>query len=152
MLEGLPAPLIRALGPEMGRAAAAVHARNGVEIRCDVRVEAIETDGDRVSGVRLAGGEVVPADVVVVGIGAAPVTGWLAGSGLAIGDGPGKDGVWCDATLNAGADPGPDTVFAAGDIAALGAARADGPPRALDERQRAGRVRRPQRAPLRHGR
>jgi NADPH-dependent 2,4-dienoyl-CoA reductase/sulfur reductase-like enzyme len=117
VLEGLPAPLVRALGAEMGRAVAAVHGRNGVEIRCEVQVEAIEVTDGHASGVRLAGGEVVPADAVVVGIGAAPATGWLANSGLAIGEGPGKDGVWCDATLNAGADPGPGTVFAAGDIA-----------------------------------
>jgi NADPH-dependent 2,4-dienoyl-CoA reductase/sulfur reductase-like enzyme len=117
VLEGLPAPLIRALGPEMGRAVAGVHGRNGVEIRCDLRVESIEVTDGRATGVRLADGEVVPADAVLVGIGAAPATGWLAGSGLAIGEGPGKDGVWCDATLNAGADPSPGSVFAAGDIA-----------------------------------
>ncbi len=113
VLEGLPAPLIRALGTEMGRAVGTVHTRNGVEIRCDVRVDAIEVGAARVSGVRLDGGDVVPADVVVVGIGVAPVTGWLAGSGLTIGEGPGKDGVWCDATLNAATD----AVWAAGDMA-----------------------------------
>lgn len=117
VLEGLPAPLVRALGPAMGTAVAAVHGRNGVEIRCDVRVDGIETVDGRATGVRLASGEVVTADAVLVGIGAAPATGWLAGSGLAIGEGPGKDGVWCDAALDAGADPGPGTVFAAGDIA-----------------------------------
>ena len=44
--------------------------------------------------VRLADGETVPADVVVVGIGVIPETGWLASSGLAI-----DNGVVCDATL-----------------------------------------------------
>jgi 3-phenylpropionate/trans-cinnamate dioxygenase ferredoxin reductase subunit len=50
----------------------------------------------------------VPADVVVVGIGVVPETGWLASSGLAI-----DNGVVCDATL-ATAVPG---VVAAGDVA-----------------------------------
>ena len=41
---------------------------------------------------RLTDGSVVPADVVVVGIGVAPATGWLEGSGLEL-----RDGVVCDA-------------------------------------------------------
>jgi NADPH-dependent 2,4-dienoyl-CoA reductase/sulfur reductase-like enzyme len=108
VLEGAPAPLIRGLGTEMGLAAASVHSRNGVEVRCGVGVKAIEGDGHRVTGVRLADGELVPADVVVVGVGVAPVTDWLDDSGLAL-----RDGIVCDATLNAGV-PG---VYAAGDCA-----------------------------------
>jgi NADPH-dependent 2,4-dienoyl-CoA reductase/sulfur reductase-like enzyme len=50
----------------------------------------------------------VRADVVVVGIGVAPATGWLEGSGLEM-----RDGVVCAATLAAG----PPLVYAAGDIA-----------------------------------
>ena len=57
--------------------------------------------------VRLADGSVVDADVVVVGIGVTPSTGWLEGSGLAL-----DNGVVCDETLLAA--PG---VVAAGDIA-----------------------------------
>jgi NADPH-dependent 2,4-dienoyl-CoA reductase/sulfur reductase-like enzyme len=56
----------------------------------------------------LAGGETVPADVIVVGIGVAPATEWLATSGLEL-----RDGVVCDATLRAG----PPGVYAAGDLA-----------------------------------
>ena len=47
------------------------------------------------------------ADVVVVGVGVAPATEWLAGSGLEL-----RDGVVCDATLAAG----PPGVYAAGDV------------------------------------
>ncbi len=108
VLEGLPAPLMRGLGAEMGAAVAGVHARNGVHLRCGVRVSGLEgTPAGRVSGVRLDGGEIVPADVVLVGIGVAPNTAWLDGSGLQL-----NDGVVCDEFLNAGA-PG---VFAAGDL------------------------------------
>lgn len=108
VLEGLPAPLVRGLGAEMGTAVAAVHGDHGVVVRCGVQVEGLEGDGHRVTGVRLAGGEIVAADIVVVGIGVAPATGWLDGSGLEI-----RDGVVCDETLWTGV-PG---VYAAGDIA-----------------------------------
>ena len=69
VLEGLPAPLIRALGEAMGSAIAAVHTDQGVDVRCGVQVAGIEGDGTRVTGVRLGSGDLVPADVVLVGIG-----------------------------------------------------------------------------------
>ena len=106
VLEGAPAPMMRGLGAEMGMAAASVHARNGVDLHCGVQVAAIEAADGRVTGVRLADDTVVPADAVVVGVGVAPATEWLASSGLAL-----RDGIVCDATLNAGV-PG---VYAAGD-------------------------------------
>lgn len=109
VLEGAPAPLIRGLGAEMGAAVAQVHARNGVTVRCGVGVAGITTDDQtgRVTAVELTGGELVPADTVLVGIGVSPNTHWLEGSGLQL-----RDGIVCDAHLNAGA-PG---VYAAGDI------------------------------------
>jgi NADPH-dependent 2,4-dienoyl-CoA reductase/sulfur reductase-like enzyme len=108
VLEGAPSPLIRGLGVELGAAAAGVHARNGVDLRCGVQIIGIEGADGRVTGVRLGGGGVVASDVVVVGVGVAPNTDWLAGSGLEV-----RDGIVCDATLNAGV-PG---VYAAGDCA-----------------------------------
>jgi NADPH-dependent 2,4-dienoyl-CoA reductase/sulfur reductase-like enzyme len=106
VLEGLEAPLIRALGAEMGSAIGEVHARNGVTIRCGVQVTSINGD-THVTGVSLVGGETVEADVVLVGIGVAPATQWCETSGLAI-----RDGIVCDANLNAG----PPNVFVAGDV------------------------------------
>ncbi|MTA93861.1 MAG: FAD-dependent oxidoreductase, partial [Actinobacteria bacterium] len=106
VLEGLDAPLIRALGPEMGGAVGEVHTRNGVTIRCGVSVASINGT-TRVESISLANGEVVPADVVIVGIGVAPATSWCEGSGLTI-----ADGIVCNAQLNAG----PKNVFAAGDV------------------------------------
>jgi 3-phenylpropionate/trans-cinnamate dioxygenase ferredoxin reductase subunit len=61
----------------------------------------------RVGGVELSDGSHVAADLVLVAVGAAPATGWLAGSGLVIGD-----GVECDQYCIAA--PG---VVAAGDVA-----------------------------------
>ena len=106
VLEGLEAPLIRAMGAEMGAAIGAVHERNGVRVMCGVQVASI--DGDtRVTGVTLSNGETIAADVVIVGIGVSPATTWLEGSGLTL-----RDGVVCNAHLNAG----PETVFVAGDV------------------------------------
>ncbi|MEI8258488.1 MAG: FAD-dependent oxidoreductase, partial [Deltaproteobacteria bacterium] len=53
-------------------------------MRCGVQVRAIEGAHGRVTGVRLADDELVPADVVVVGVGVAPSVDWLDDSGLAL--------------------------------------------------------------------
>jgi NADPH-dependent 2,4-dienoyl-CoA reductase/sulfur reductase-like enzyme len=108
MVEPLPVPLARGLGTRLGELCAALHRDQGVDLRCGAGVAAIEGDG-RVERVRLSDGSMLAADVVVVGVGAAPETGWLAGSGLEL-----RDGVVCDehcATLGA------PHVFAAGDVA-----------------------------------
>jgi NADPH-dependent 2,4-dienoyl-CoA reductase/sulfur reductase-like enzyme len=106
VLEGLEAPLIRALGPEMGAGIGAVHERNGVTIRCGVQVASVNGDA-KVTGVTLTNGDVIDADVVIVGIGVAPATQWCSESSLTI-----DDGIVCDANLNAG----PTNVFVAGDV------------------------------------
>lgn len=108
VLEGAPAPLARALGAPMGAAVASVHERHDVELRCGVQVAAIEGAEGRVVGVRLVDGSLIGSDVVLVGIGVAPATEWLASSGLTL-----HDGIVCDETLFTGA-PG---VYAAGDCA-----------------------------------
>lgn len=106
ILEGQATPLVRSIGEFAGVGLSSLHERNGTDLRCGVAVDALEGDR-RVTGVRLVDGEVVPADLVVVGIGAAPATGWLSGSGLTL-----DNGVVCDSTLQAA--PG---VWAAGDVA-----------------------------------
>jgi NADPH-dependent 2,4-dienoyl-CoA reductase/sulfur reductase-like enzyme len=107
LVEALPAPLERQLGAEMGAEVMALHRDHGVDVRVGVGVAALEGAG-RVERVRLADGSAVPADLVVVGVGVAPATRWLEGSGLRV-----ADGVVCDERLRASA-PG---VFAAGDVA-----------------------------------
>jgi 3-phenylpropionate/trans-cinnamate dioxygenase ferredoxin reductase subunit len=106
VLEALPQPMVRGLGPELGAVIADMHRDHGVDLRTGVGVEAIEGDA-RVERVRLADGEVIAADVVVVGVGVVPDTSWLEGSGLTL-----ENGVVCDETCLAG--PG---VVAAGDVA-----------------------------------
>ena len=86
MLEALPVPLGRALGDEMGSAMGDLHRDHGVAVRLGVGVAGIEGAG-RVGKVRLADDSVVEADLVVVGIGVTPNTGWLE-----VGAGPGRRG------------------------------------------------------------
>jgi 3-phenylpropionate/trans-cinnamate dioxygenase ferredoxin reductase subunit len=107
LLETLPVPLGAALPAPIGETLGAVHRDAGVTLRCGVRVTGFSGSA-RVEGVTLDDGSLVPADVVVVGIGVIPQTRWLEGSGLALGD-----GVLCDETLAASAP----NVVAAGDVA-----------------------------------
>jgi len=112
VIETLPVPLERAVGSEMGAAIAASHGRRGVQVLLGTAFDGLVGTG-AVEAVRLVGGGLVPADVVVVGIGVAPATAWLEGSGVELGN-----GVVCDSRLRvrAGGRWRPDIV-AAGDIA-----------------------------------
>jgi 3-phenylpropionate/trans-cinnamate dioxygenase ferredoxin reductase subunit len=76
VLEADAAPLAGVLG-KLGALTAPWYAAAGVGLRVGVAVVAVEPDG-----VVLHDGEHLPADAVVVGIGALPATQWLAGSGL----------------------------------------------------------------------
>jgi 3-phenylpropionate/trans-cinnamate dioxygenase ferredoxin reductase component len=108
LLEALPVPLGRALGDEIGAVMADLHRDHGVDVRLGVGVEGLDGDASgRVARVRLADGSVVEADLVVVGVGVSPNTGWLEGSGLTL-----DNGVVCDETTLAAPD-----VVAAGDVA-----------------------------------
>lgn len=90
VVEAMASPLAGPLGAEMGAVVSGLHEANGVALRCGVGVSRLVGEG-RVEAVELADGTVLPADVVVVGIGAAPNTEWLAGSGVVLGN-----GVECD--------------------------------------------------------
>jgi 3-phenylpropionate/trans-cinnamate dioxygenase ferredoxin reductase subunit len=105
MLEALPVPMVRGLGPVLGGVLARLHRDHGVDVRTGVGVAGFE-GGTRIERVRLDDGATVDADVVVVGVGVGPATGWLEDSGLRL-----DDGVVCDETLVAA--PG---VVAAGDV------------------------------------
>lgn len=106
IVEALPVPLVRAVGEQTGAALSRLHETNGTDLRCGVGVDGLEGDG-RVTGVRLADGTVLPADLVVAGIGATPDTGWLEGSGVGL-----DNGILADETLRTDL-PG---VYAAGDV------------------------------------
>lgn len=105
VLEALPSPMVRGLGPMLGDVLARLHRDHGVDLRTGVGVAGFDGD-ERVGRVRLDDGTSVDADVVVVGVGVEPATEWLEDSGLAL-----VRGVLCDETLLAA--PG---VVAAGDV------------------------------------
>jgi NADPH-dependent 2,4-dienoyl-CoA reductase/sulfur reductase-like enzyme len=115
VLEALPSPMVRGLGPMLGDALGALHRDHGVDLRLGVGVAGFE-GADRIERVLLGDGTTVEADVVVVGIGVRPATDWLEGSGLTL-----EDGVCCDETCLAA--PG---VVAAGDLARWPNPRFDG--------------------------
>ncbi|MFF7756167.1 NAD(P)/FAD-dependent oxidoreductase [Streptomyces sp. NPDC007971] len=102
-----PVPVRRPFGDRIGALVAELHGGHGTRLRCGVPVRRLRGAGGRVTGVELGDGTTLPADVVVLALGAAPATGWLEGSGLRLGD-----GVECDAYCQAA--PG---IYAAGDVA-----------------------------------
>jgi 3-phenylpropionate/trans-cinnamate dioxygenase ferredoxin reductase subunit len=105
-------PLAGPLGDELGTMFRELHEQNGVTFRLETKVLGFaQTDG-RVSGVETEAG-VIPADVVVVGIGAAPDTALAEAAGMAIAEPGNGDGILVDEHL---ATSAPD-VFAAGDVA-----------------------------------
>ncbi|MET9633741.1 FAD-dependent oxidoreductase [Lentzea sp. NPDC006480] len=106
LVDPLPLPLVRQFGDRVASTIASLHEERGVQLRTGVSVAALHGEG-AVSGVELTDGTLLPADVVLVAIGAMPATGWLTGSGV-----PVDDGVVCDATCQAA-----DGVYAAGDVA-----------------------------------
>ncbi|WP_336208071.1 NAD(P)/FAD-dependent oxidoreductase [Nonomuraea sp. LPB2021202275-12-8] len=97
------------LGDAVGAMLGRMHAERGVRLRLGAAVDSLTETGGRVTGVRLATGELLPADAVVVAIGCRPATGWLEGSGLAVGD-----GVECDSRCRAA-----EGVYAVGDVASF---------------------------------
>lgn len=100
-------PMSRQLGSVVGELLGALHAERGVGLRLGTGVTGFESQDGRVTGVCLDTGEVLPTDVVVVAIGAVPVTDWLEGSGLRV-----ENGLVCDAGCRAA-----DGIYAAGDVA-----------------------------------
>ncbi|MDI1480283.1 FAD-dependent oxidoreductase [Polyangium sp. y55x31] len=101
------APLASQLGLQVGGYLAKLHTDQGVALRLGIGVQELCGAEGRVTGVRLANGEVLPADVVVVAIGSRPAIGWLAGSGLTL-----ADGIVCDSRCQAAAG-----IYAVGDVA-----------------------------------
>ena len=111
LVEPQPTPLAGVLGEEVGRLVTRLHRAAGVDVRTGTGVS--EVRGERaVRAVLLSDGEVVTADLVVLGIGSRPATAWLAGSGVELD--PGDGGVLCDAAGRTSARH----VWALGDVAA----------------------------------
>ncbi len=108
VVEPAPTVLRAALGDELGATFADLHREHGVRLMLGEGVASIEGAGGAVAAVLTTSGERLPADVVVVGVGARPNTQLAEDAGLDV-----DNGVLVDAALRSSH---PD-VFAAGDVA-----------------------------------
>ncbi|PKW16762.1 NAD/ferredoxin-dependent reductase-like protein [Saccharopolyspora spinosa] len=106
VLEALPVPCERALGPEAGVLCGRLITEGGADLRLGAKLTRFVS----ANTVELADGERLTADVVLVGIGAAPALDWLAGSGVVV-----TNGIACDTSGRVLGLPG---VWAIGDVAA----------------------------------
>ncbi|RJT25318.1 NAD(P)/FAD-dependent oxidoreductase [Chakrabartia godavariana] len=117
LLEALPRILARVAGPEISAFYEADHRAHGVDLRTNVAVDSLVGEAGKVTGVKLADGSVLPAEVVIVGIGIIPSVAPLLAAGAEGGNGVNVDDQ-CRTSL-------PD-VYAIGDCAAFACAYAEG--------------------------
>lgn len=101
-------PLVRVLGAEVAQVFADLHRAHGVDLRFNAQLDRIEGVDGIVTGVVLADGTRIDADLVIVGIGITPNTELAEDAGLAV-----RDGIVVDEHL---CTSHPD-VLAAGDVA-----------------------------------
>ncbi|WP_411037558.1 NAD(P)/FAD-dependent oxidoreductase [Shinella sp. BYT-45] len=105
LLEGLPRVLTRGVPAEIAEIVASRHRAEGVDILCGAKVANVEDLPGEVR-ITLEDGRVVPASLLVVGIGAVPNTELAEAAGLAV-----ENGIAVDGLLRT-SDP---DIFAAGD-------------------------------------
>ncbi|ULR42864.1 FAD-dependent oxidoreductase [Rhizobium sp. K102] len=105
VIEGLERVLKRGVPEEIAHLLTERHRAEGVDIRCGVSIEALTAEGGK-ARIRLSSGEVIEADLALVGIGARPNVEIAQRAGLTI-----ENGIAVDTCLRTSA---PD-VFAAGD-------------------------------------
>lgn len=117
LLEALDRVLARVAGPDLSRFYEAEHRAHGVDVRLGAAVDCIVGEDGKASGVRLADGSIIPAQLVIVGIGIIPAVEPLLAAGATGGNGVAVD-AQCRTSL-------PD-VFAIGDCALHANAFADG--------------------------
>jgi 3-phenylpropionate/trans-cinnamate dioxygenase ferredoxin reductase component len=109
VVEPQPTPLHAVLGQAMGSHFARLHRDHGVEVLTGTTVRELRGSAGRVQSVVTDGHAGLPADLVVVGIGAVPNVALAAAAGLEV-----DNGIVVDEALRSAT---PD-VYAAGDVAA----------------------------------
>ena len=117
LLETLPRVLARVAGEELSLFFQEEHRAHGVDLRLDATVECIEGENGRASAVRLADGERLDCEMVVVGVGILPAVGPLLDAGAA-----GANGVLVDPYCRTSLP----SIYAVGDCAAHANDFADG--------------------------
>ncbi|MEW2120093.1 FAD/NAD(P)-binding oxidoreductase [Streptomyces sp. NPDC005474] len=115
MVDPLPLPMVNVLGEDVAGLLESRHRAAGVDLRCGRKVVEVRAHDNRATGVVLDDGHVVEASTVLVAVGARPAVGWLAGSGVPLGnkERDGVEGVLCDARGRAA-----ERIWAVGDVAA----------------------------------
>ncbi|HEX8350792.1 MAG TPA: FAD-dependent oxidoreductase, partial [Hymenobacter sp.] len=113
-------PFERVLGPKIGAMFRALHQEHGVAFAAGAEVAELVGDKAGVTGVRLKTGQLLPADLVVLGVGVRPATDFLQSAFTLEKDG----GLRVDEHLQAA--PG---IYAAGDIARFPLAATGSPTR-----------------------
>ncbi|QND45128.1 FAD-dependent oxidoreductase (plasmid) [Rhizobium lusitanum] len=86
IIEGLPRVLKRGVPEEIAEVMAGRHRQEGVDIRCGETIVAVEEGADS-TVIRLGSGEIISADLVLIGIGALPNVALAEKAGLAIDNG-----------------------------------------------------------------
>jgi 3-phenylpropionate/trans-cinnamate dioxygenase ferredoxin reductase subunit len=86
VLEAMPQVLNRVAGPEIGAFYTSVHREAGVDVRLNAKLEGFE-GGAHVTGARLAGGDILPCDIALVGIGVLPNMEIAEQAGIQCGNG-----------------------------------------------------------------
>lgn len=109
LLEAQDRVLNRVAGVDLSRFYENEHRARGVDLRTDVGGVTIEGDGKQVSGVRLADGQLVKADMVIVGVGIIPAINPLVEAGAEADNGLMVD-PYCRTSI--------EDIYAIGDCAA----------------------------------
>lgn len=108
LLEALPRVLARVAGEQLSHFFEAEHRAHGVTVRTSETVVALHGE-DRLKGVALGSGEILPADLAIVGIGIEPCVEPLISAGAF-----GYNGILVDAQCRSSLP----AIFAVGDCAA----------------------------------
>ena len=107
VLEAMPQVLSRVAGGEIGAFYTHIHRDHGTDVKLGAKLEAFEGSG-HITGVRLAGGETIPCDLALVGVGVLPNLELALEAGLVCGNG---------IVVNAQGQTSDGHVYAAGDVA-----------------------------------
>jgi 3-phenylpropionate/trans-cinnamate dioxygenase ferredoxin reductase subunit len=117
LIEALPRVLARVAGETLSQFYQSEHLAHGVDLRTNAVMDCIVGDGIKVIGVRMTDGSILPAEIIIVGIGIVPCIEPLTRAGAVGGNGVDVD-EYCRTSL-------PD-VYAIGDCAAHASDFADG--------------------------
>lgn len=107
LADPLSAPMMGALGGRIGGVFGQLHRRHGVDVRMGSGVAELR-GGGRVEEAVLTGGERIPCDLVIVGIGVRPEVGLFQGTDVLLDNGVVVD-EYCRSNL--------PNIYAAGDVA-----------------------------------